>query len=325
MVKKEFKQQLHYKALAVAQKYKRCELELIDILEQVDKYKICYSFGYSSLYNYASDYLGPSKDVAAIFINVARKTRELPALREEIKKGHITVSKARRMTSVINNQNQDHWLKLAKSCSKAQLEKEVARVQPKQAVLTRTKYVAAELEIKEKAVIKTLEQEVRIQLQVGVSEELMLKLRRVQDILSQKRRKPVDLEGALEVITEIYLPKEDPVKKAQRQKMRGQLNDTKAKKSVPGHNANQQSRLDVKEKSKKQKTVRKPFTAQEKHQVYLKYRGKCGYKDSDDRSCNQSMFLEIHHKKPVSKGGTNNLSNLLLLCNGHHKVMHKSE
>ncbi|MCB0390300.1 MAG: HNH endonuclease [Bdellovibrionales bacterium] len=455
-------QQLHAKALSVAQNYKRCEIELIEILEQVDKYKICYSFGYSSLYSYAADYLGLSKDVAAIFINVARKTRELPSLKAEIKQGNITVSKARRMTSVINTHNQEHWLNLAKTCSKAQLEKEVAKVHPKQAVLTKTKYIHAELEIKDKAVIKCLEKEVRVQLQVGISEELMLKLRRVQDVLSQKQRQPIDLETALEIITETYLQKEDPLRKAKRQKMRGKLNFNEtpknkiAKKEViidkkmqantderkdainndinanikienlnkhninntdvnkgkvnsNKHKINNTKNIDANEKTVKnvqyylikerninkdffkmnnsrnvseaickmnnskninkvlcktnnskninkvlckmntakkniksditynamaptnskdsiKKSVpghkRKAFTARKKHQVYLKYQGQCAYQNANGQKCNQSTFLEIHHKKPVSQGGTNDVSNLVLLCKGHHKVVH---
>ena len=354
-------QQLHAKALSVAQNYKRCEIELIEILEQVDKYKICYSFGYSSLYSYAADYLGLSKDVAAIFINVARKTRELPSLKAEIKQGNITVSKARRMTSVINTHNQEHWLNLAKTCSKAQLEKEVAKVHPKQAVLTKTKYIHAELEIKDKAVIKCLEKEVRVQLQVGISEELMLKLRRVQDVLSQKRRQPIDLETALEIITETYLQKEDPLRKAKRQKMRGKLNfnetpknkiakkeviidkkmqaNTDERKDAINNDINANIKIenlksDITNNAKKSTNSkdsikisvpghkRKAFTAREKHQVYLKYQGQCAYHNANGQKCNQSTFLEIHHKKPVSQGGTNDVSNLVLLCKGHHKVVH---
>ena len=354
-------QQLHAKALSVAQNYKRCEIELIEILEQVDKYKICYSFGYSSLYSYAADYLGLSKDVAAIFINVARKTRELPSLKAEIKQGNITVSKARRMTSVINTHNQENWLNLARTCSKAQLEKEVAKVHPKQAVLTKTKYIHAELEIKDKAVIKCLEKEVRVQLQVGISEELMLKLRRVQDVLSQKRRQPIDLETALEIITETYLQKEDPLRKAKRQKMRGKLNfnetpknkiakkeviidkkmqaNTDERKDAINNDINANIKIenlksDITNNAKKstnskdsiKKSVpghkRKAFTAREKHQVYLKYQGQCAYHNANGQKCNQSTFLEIHHKKPVSQGGTNDVSNLVLLCKGHHKVVH---
>ncbi len=362
--------QLHEKALSIAKNYHRCEIELIDIIEKVDKHKIFYTFGYSSLYSYVSDYLGLSKDVAAIFINVARKTREVPALKEEIKNGTLSVSKARRMTAVLTVENQEHWLHLAKTQSKAILEKEVAKVNPKLAVLTKAQFVHASVEVKEKASIKKIDQVVRVQLQLGVSEKIMIKLRRAQDILSQKMKQSVDLEQTLDVMLDTYLEKEDPVKKAERQFIRGKV---KKIKSVPGHNiekegldqnaekanpetrdltteqfkqdvqvqtskeVNQEARVQITTQSinqiasqsisqnthdntKQQKRI--PFAASIKHQVNLKYQGRCGHTDKQGKRCSQSRFLEIHHMKPVSQGGSNDIDNLILYCHGHHKMEH---
>jgi hypothetical protein len=335
--------QLHEKALSIAKNYHRCEIELIDIIEKVDNYKIFYTFGYSSLYSYVADYLGLSKDVAAIFINVARKTREVPALKEEIKNGALSVSKARRMTAVLTVENQEHWLHLAKTQSKAILEKEVAKVNPKLAVLTKAQFVHASVEVKDKAVIKKIDQVVRVQLQVGVSEKIMLKLRRAQDILSQKMKQSVDLEQTLDVMLDTYLDKQDPVRKAERQMIRGKV---KKVKSVPGHNiekegldqktldqAHPEARVQSADQSISQSTnenanqntkqhKRAPFTAIIKHQVNLKYHGRCGHIDNQGKRCSQSRFLEIHHKKPVSQGGSNDIDNLILYCHGHHKMEH---
>ena len=51
----------------------------------------------------------------------------------------------------------------------------------------------------------------------------MLKIRDVQNLESQRQKKNVSLEETLEALTELYLEKKDPVRKAKRQKARGKL------------------------------------------------------------------------------------------------------
>ncbi|MGE3757899.1 MAG: HNH endonuclease signature motif containing protein, partial [Pseudobdellovibrionaceae bacterium] len=171
-------------------------------------------------------------EVAYIFIGVARKTREVPELKEEIRNGSITVSKAKRMTSVITRENKTEWISLAKTSTKHQLEKQIAIARPTEAVREKLEYSSApkeqikliKLEACEKSVSSTKDA-IRVQLQIGVSEKLMLKLRRIQDLESSKKRRPVSLEEALNVMADLYLEKHDPLERAKRQKMRGKLQE----------------------------------------------------------------------------------------------------
>src|SRR5690606_29401665 len=151
------------------------------------------------------------------------------------------------------------------------------------------------------SVLKLEKAEVRTQLQVGLSEKAMLQLRRVQEVLSQKSRRPVSLEECVEKMGELYLEKHDPLKKAKRQKIRGKLldraaakieNDMSARKIVPGHDRR-----------------RKPLGASIKHRVFLKYKGQCGHLNHSGKACSSKQFLEIHHKIPVSRGGSNDVDN----------------
>ena len=95
---------IHQRALIRAQNYRASEIELIEALEEVDGHRVFYQYGYSSLFTYTTEALGLSPEVAYIFINVCRKTREVPALKEEIKSGAITVSKAKKLTPVLTSQ-----------------------------------------------------------------------------------------------------------------------------------------------------------------------------------------------------------------------------
>ena len=241
-------QKVHEVALKIAQKFKSSEIELIEILQEVDRLKVHYHYQFSSLFQYATNHLKLSEEVAYIFINVARKSREIPALKEEIKRGAITVSKAKRMTSVITKENQDHWLNLARSSSKNALEKEVARHAPKAIEKERLAYVHPNLEVTEKVTVQSpVPQVTRVQLQVGISESLMLRLRRAQEVLSQKRQRPVSLEEVISEMTSVFLAKSDPLEIAKRQEMRGKLleveksNDTKSDLHVGKDATNQRS------------------------------------------------------------------------------------
>ncbi len=61
--------------------------------------------------------------------------------------------------------------------------------------------------------------------------------------------------------------------------------------------------------------ARNKISKTKRSNVFIKY----GFKCSD---CDATGLLEIHHKKPVIKGGCNSLNNLVLLCRVCHTVRH---
>jgi len=199
-VKKMNAKFLHEKVQELVSRYFKTESELIEILQKIDLTKAYRELGSPSLYVYATEKLGLPDGAAYNLITVARKTREVPALQAEIKNGSLTVSKARRIATVITLENQDHWIGLAKTLPKSALEKEIARVAPQTLTPERAKYVTAD----------------RIKLEIGVSEGLMKKLKRVQDLLSQAGARATTLEEALDAKADLYLERKDPMVKAKR-------------------------------------------------------------------------------------------------------------
>jgi len=148
--------------------------------------------------------LGLTRDVAYNFVNVARKSKAIPALQTGIQDGSLTISKVKKITSVITVEKQDHWVGLVKSLPKEALEKEVARVNPKVMTPESAKYVTED----------------RLKLELGVSEDLMKKLRRVQDLLCPSTQAAVSLEDALSEMVSEYLVRNDPVERAKRAQAR---------------------------------------------------------------------------------------------------------
>lgn len=282
---------IHRRAQLAVQKFRACEVELLDVIEQCEKYRVFSALGYSSLFAYATQNLGLSEDLACSYINISRKSREVPALKSAIADGSITISKANRLTRVMNQENQKHWLEVAKTSSKRALEKLVASENPRAAVVEKINYVSAD----------------RLEMQVGISEKLMIQLRRAQDVISQKKRRPVSLEEVIDVICADYLRREDPLEKAERQLAKGKLRDT-----VP----QQPQRLSGPGR------IRPPIPSATRHLLTLSSNSQCVYRLPNGKRCVERRFLEIHHVRPLSEGGGHDIENLQILCSAHHQHQH---
>lgn len=170
---------IHGQALEVSGRYKRAEAELVEILQQVEEHRVFIRRGHSSLFSYVTGELGLSESTAYSLITVARKARQVPELKAEIKLGRMTLSNARRVASVLTAENKKEWIQAACELTSRQLEKEIVKVRPQEATRERIFYTSKD----------------RVKLELGLSEREMLKLRRIQDLLSQAKKRLVRVRG----------------------------------------------------------------------------------------------------------------------------------
>jgi hypothetical protein len=345
--------QIHSQAVDVSRRYKRSEAELIGILQKVDEQQVFLKRGYPSLFSYVTRELELAESVAYTLITVARKSKEVPELKLQIDAGAITLSNARRVAAVLASDDprgNSEWLKKAGELSNRQLEKEIVKSYPQKAAVERASYVTPE----------------RVKLEIGLSEREMLRLRRVQDLLSQCKRRAVSLEETIQVLTSEYIHKHDPLEKAKRHRVRNalevaqssgesvtELTPSSNEQSVEfGKLSNEQS-VEFEQSSRQTSAgignssdesgveraqspteevgelvtlrvglQREPIPAALLHQVNLRDHRRCTESLPDGSRCNQSRWIEIHHKTPVSQGGENTLENLTTLCSAHHRLWH---
>jgi hypothetical protein len=193
-------QNIHEKALIVAQKFKRAEADLISVLQEVDEAKVYLRMEYPSLFQYCVDALGLSESVASNFITVSRKAAEVPGLQAAIQAGTLSVSKARKIVPILTLANQEEWVDKARTFSTRKLEEEVAKVDPREATPERMKFVSED----------------RVDLRLGVSKTTREKLLLAQDLESQRRMRAATFEETLETLLEVFLEVKDPVRRAAR-------------------------------------------------------------------------------------------------------------
>jgi hypothetical protein len=115
MAANPMRREIHERALRRGKNYLKSEFELLESIQEVDEHEIYFDYHCRNLHVYVSTLMGLGDAVASNFITVARKAQEVPALQEVIKSGKLQVQKARKITPVLNNDNQEFWLKQVES------------------------------------------------------------------------------------------------------------------------------------------------------------------------------------------------------------------
>jgi hypothetical protein len=297
--------QIHERAVVAAVKYQNAEAEMIRVLQDADRIKLHKSFGLSSLLKYAVQYLKLSEPVALGFISVARKSADLPPLNSAILKRRLSVATASRIVSTISAENADELIDFAATHTWRETEREIARRNPRAASPDKVKAIGRGL----------------IQLTITVTEQEYKCFERVCSIEAQRKRKSPTRGQALVAAIESYLTKHDPVQRAERA--------TLQKRSRPNASIGPRSQKysvrteqNVKIPNNLPET-RKPLTAGQLHVVHQRDQGRCTHVNESGVRCNQDRWTQIHHIIPVSRGGTNDPSNLTTLCSFHHDLAHQ--
>lgn len=277
--------EIHRKAIADAKTYNQSERDLLLSLEQVDDRKIYLELGHPSLFQYCLRELKLTESQAAAMISVMRKAKSVPELKVALDTGELNVSRSKRVLSVMTKDNAPVWIEKAKTLTQRELELEVVRVNPKAVPGERI----------------TALTENRSELRLAISPELEAKLCRVQELVSQKEKRPCSLEDALETLTQFYLQKKDP-----------------ATAIAPPPS--------LRNADRRQAPSGRPLTRaiprSLRNRALIRDRGQCTHLDSRGERCGSRHWVEVHHVMPFARGGDHSLSNLTTLCYGHHRAVH---
>lgn len=276
----DFIQQIHQKAVLAAGNLKRGEKELLEALIQVDTNRVFIKMGHPSLHVYCVEALHLTDAQAYNFIGVARKSREVPELQALVCDGSIHLTNARRIAPVLTPENKAELLGKAKELSYRELERDLVRSFPEKTTKERIRPIT----------------ENRLELKVFITPEIERNLKRAQDVLSQKLKKPCSMEEVLKFMTGEFLERHDPVKKTERAKPKLVARRVPAARAIPMSVA---------------------------HQVTRRDEGQCTFILPNGKRCPSRRWLHRHHKTPWAHGGTHELNNLTTVCAAHHQHIHE--
>lgn len=300
---------LHERATKAAKMNKWSEKELVVVFHELDTFGGYRFYGAKSLYDYAMKTHKLSDSIALNIINVARKSKEVPAIREAVVNGTISISAARKMVPVITKESAEAWIEFAATSSVRDVERAVAEAKPELLVQESAKYVAKD----------------RLKVVNSFDEEAHDKLRRVMDIESQRKNRAVGQSDAQVAALDAYLEKHDPLLKAERIRDRQLAKQNNAAAPVTGQvypkldepDRSLQSTIDV--PSQKPRT---PYPAALTHAIDLRDGCRCTHIDEDGERCKEQRWLHYHHLLERAKGGQDTLENMVTLCSGHHRLRH---
>jgi hypothetical protein len=193
---------LHTRALHLSRRHRQVECELVETLAQIDQSKLHKRLGCSSAFQYCVQILKLSESTSYAFLAVARKAREIPALLVAIRTEKFSVAKASRMVPALTLENGAELIAFAEANSTRELDREVARRNPKADAAESARPLSGE----------------RVALKFSISQQGEDNLRRVRVLLGKAQPKLPSLEKTLEVLVHEYLEKHDPVRRAQRAK-----------------------------------------------------------------------------------------------------------
>jgi 5-methylcytosine-specific restriction endonuclease McrA len=117
----------------------------------------------------------------------------------------------------------------------------------------------------------------------------------------------------LESALDRFLEKEDPVEKAER---------AKNKPHCPGRAIQPKKQETEISSVSASPFFRTPIPASIRHTVFQRDQGNCQFALPNKTTCQNPFFIQLHHKKPVSRGGQNTIENLITLCAAHHSLQH---
>jgi len=277
---------IHQRALNRARRYLVAEAELLEAIMEVDRNRTFEKFSLTHLTPYCVKYLGLTEDVAACFVRVERKSRQVPELKEAVAAGKITVTKAKAIVSVVNPENQQDWIEKASTLSKEKLERAVAQDFPSLKKPEKAKPTGPD----------------RVRVEFELSQEEMEFFRRAQDLLSQKNGRAMTLAETQKELLKAFLDRNDPVRKAERAAGAAESHRSRDR-SDPGAN----------------------LPASVIHEVNRRDQGKCQARFADGALCTNSRWIHFHHLKPRVEGGENSPENLITLCSSHHRMWHKGK
>ncbi len=247
-----------------------------------------------------------------------RKSVEVPLLAQAIYSGDTTVSKARKICSVITNENAKEWIDLVIACPCRVVEKCVALANPRAAVQESLKYVSGDV----------------LELKLAVSEEWAKLLTKTKDRLSQKEKRAVSTEEAIFILMRDAHRKDDPVLKAERAKSRLEKKTSRSltdPEVLPVIEPEDPTKIwptsielgNALKTSGKSPKKSRHVPALVKHEVTLRDQGQCVHVNSfTGKRCENKRWIEQHHITEFAHGGEHTLKNLETLCWAHHRMRH---
>jgi hypothetical protein len=300
--------------------------------------------GYSNMAQYAAAELKFSKTRSGDFMRLARKLEQLPAVKKSLATGDLGYTNALEIIKVATPITQDKWVAEASSVGRRELAEKVKRVRKK---ARRRRGGAAQAGqgslLPENPSEKELAAEVPVRVAMEMTPEQFARF----EALLEKAHKLGAVPAGLDRVDTLLAGLDSLVRGTPNSATEGNEKTSAAqtrRRVFPppfqihvhrcpecGKSTVQTSRGEMEisnadaERAECDGRIKRPgqrntatIPPGRRTEVLERDRFRCRAP-----GCGNSRFLEIHHVKPKSRGGGNELGNLITLCSGCHRLHHE--
>lgn len=307
-------------------------LDLLQHLNEVERRSLHLRLGFSSLFLYCTGHLGYPESDAARRVQAARCLQRFPRVALLLHSGEINLMTLGLVANLLTEATLDQWLDRIRGKTQREVEALAATVRPPMTLRDRARLVHVAIPIAsplplapapktpahssrdgetppllapratapDDPVAATIESspavvatQPKVYIQFLADQSFMAKYRRATALLSNKLPR-LTFEAVFVALIEDFLRRHEPVERHERREQ------ATARGHEPGG--------------------RTPIPIRTRDAVFARDRGRCTYVGSDGKRCDETLRLHVDHIKPVARGGSNDASNLRLLCARHNRL-----
>ena len=271
-------EELDQQLVGLARKEREILTDILNHLRECEARRLYSKYKFQSLFEYAIKRMGYSEDQAARRISAMRLLKELPAIEEKIEAGSLTLTHLVKAQSLFNQE---------KKADRSRTNSEKLDLLNK---IESTSKREAERTLAEESFVASLPQQPKIELD-SFDPLLQEKLTRLLGVRASARPN-MTLHELIDEMADLAIEKWDPLAKAERA-LRKKVD---APRPAP-----------VRVNAPARRSGSRFIPSALRHEVYMRDGGTC-------RNCGSSHDVEVDHIVPIGFGGTDELSNLRLLC-----------
>jgi 5-methylcytosine-specific restriction endonuclease McrA len=316
-------------------------IDLLHHLIEVERRSLHLRLGYSSLFAYCTGHLCYSESAAAQRVQAARCLQRFPRVGPLLQNGEINLITLGLVANILTEATIDQWLERIRGKTQREVEALAASVRPPVTLRDRARLVHvavptalplaprppadtpasdeprliapllpsspsepphepgavarlstdSQSDSKSPVPIKT---QAKVYIQFLADQSFMARYRIAAALLSNRLPR-LTFEAVFVALIEDFIRRHEPAERHQRREQA----------AAHGGDAGGRAAIPVRTRDA----------------VFARDRGRCTYVGSDGKRCDETIRLHVDHVKPVARGGTNDISNLRLLCARHNQLM----
>ena len=323
--------EIHARLVAALSELQRAEKNAVLLFGEILSRKLYRDLGYSSIQVYAAESLGFTPSKTSQFVRLAGALEELPQLRRSVAAGELGWTKAREVAKVATPESEERWIAEAERSSSRKLEQTV------RATRTRARQAPQVAELPSLDLAEAVSDPLPTDAPVNVNTKLTTEQYARHEALFETIRKLGNRKGStvkgmdraellLAALNDFAekLAQEPETKTVSNPPYQVVVSTCKkcGKSEVqtdrgPKPISTEVVQCDavIQEAGKPNRSTIPPKARQA---AMIKANHRC-----ETPGCGRTRFLEVHHRRPRSQGGGNEVANLQVLCSSCHQLVHQ--